>query len=96
MSGMGASLVTKQVDPSCNEAIRAYLERGGAITVHPANRHGTCERRKGIQFGNGNAARKPVEFVEQSARDLMADPTIAPPGLEKMGPNYKSHFRGER
>lgn len=58
MSGMGASLLTKKVDPSMNTAIQNYFERGGAIAVYPPSTHGTCERRKGIQFGNGGTPKR--------------------------------------
>lgn len=69
---MGFTQVNK--DQGDRVLIQAYIENGGSVQRVPASAHGTCERRKGLQFQRERKAVDPN--YEQSKRDLMADPSI--------------------
>lgn len=70
---IGASVVRKWVDPSMEDAIATFLSNGGSVERVPAGRHGECKMRKGVQI---ERTRQTNFNMEQSKRDLMADPSI--------------------
>jgi hypothetical protein len=55
-------------NPATESAIQAYLSSGGTIQRFPPTVHGTCERRKGIQFGG-----KDPQLVRQETEEAAAE-----------------------
>jgi hypothetical protein len=59
----------KQRNPAADNAIQAYLASGGSITRVSPSVHGTCERRKGIQFGGKDPQQVRAETEAAAAEE---------------------------